>query len=79
VIENDSRRGMMWLLLCLTISGALTGAAVIVSSIKRLADAAYRLGHAAGARTTCGCHRPALTAVNGGAQVLPFRSMHTDN
>lgn len=76
VIEHDSRRSMMWLLLCLTIAGALTGAAVIVGSITRLADAAFRLGYQTGRRSgECSARPPALSVVNGGrSEVVRLRA-----
>lgn len=76
VIEHDSRRSMMWLLLCLTAAGSFTGAAVIVSSIKRLADAAFRLGYENGRRSH-GCNsQPTLRVVNGDAVVVRLRADH---
>lgn len=75
VIEHDSRRAMMWLLLCLTAAGSLTGAAVIITSIKRLADAAFRLGYENGRRATdCTNFQPTLKVVNGNAGVVRLRA-----
>lgn len=76
VIHYDTRAQIAWLLVCLTMAGALTGAAVIIRCIKRLADAAYRLGHENGRRSMdCSMYRPVLRVVNGSspAEVVQLR------
>lgn len=77
-IYYDTRAQIAWLLVCLTVAGALTGATVILRCVKRVADAAYRLGNEDGRRSVgCSAYRPSLTLVgNGRAEVVRLR---TDN
>jgi hypothetical protein len=69
---------MMWLMLCLTLSSATTGASVVLGTIKRLTDAVYRLGHEDGRQSIgCGMYRPTLSLVSkGDAEVITLRPDH---
>jgi hypothetical protein len=75
VIDTDSRRSMMWLLVALTIASSLTAAGVVLASLKRVADAVYELGHEHGRQSAgCAMYRPQLSLVsNGAAKVVALR------